>query len=85
MKVTMIKSDKEYRDLELVNETVLINFNSTESNLASQALYYLICGIDKMELKEYSDLDFITSMQVDSRIDHAIELLNKMRKIEHKT
>ena len=42
MKLLSIKSDKEYKNLQLVNETVLINFNGEESDLASRALDYLI-------------------------------------------
>lgn len=80
MKLLSIKSDKEYKNLQLVNETVLINFNGEESDLASRALYYLICGIDKMNCKDYRDLSIMELAQVDNRIDCAIELLNEMRK-----
>lgn len=82
MKITSIQSNKEYNKLELIQETVTIKLTNNEDNLESKALYYLICAINKMENKEYTDLDFMTKMQVDSRIDAAIEFLEELKKLK---
>lgn len=80
MKITSIQSTKIYDKLELIDETIELRFSSSDENLQSKALYYLICAVYKMENKEYSELDLIAKMQTDNRIDAAIEYLNEMRK-----
>ncbi len=80
MKITSIQSNKIYDKLELVEETVTIKLTNKEDNLQSKALYYLICAVNKMKYQNYKDLDFMTKIQVDARIDAAIDFLNEMRK-----
>ena len=80
MKISTITSDREYSGTQEVNHTVLINFNSLEDDIQSKALYYIICGIDKMNTKEYKDLDFMEKSQVDARLDAGIDMLTEMRK-----
>ena len=40
----------------------------------------MICAIDKMNSKNYQDLDIIERAQVDNRLDAAIDVINEMRK-----
>ena len=80
MKITSTFSNKHYEGSTLVEETVTIKLANKEDNLQSKALYYLICAINKMENKEYTELDFSTKMQVDTRIDAAIEFLEQLKK-----
>jgi hypothetical protein len=80
MKITSIFSNKHYEGSNLIEETVTIKLTNKEDNLQSKALYYLICVIDKMETNDYKDLDFSTKMQVDTRIDAAIEFLEQLKK-----
>ncbi len=79
MKITSISTIKEYIKKELEQETITIILTNKESNIQSKALYYLICAINKMENNDYKDLDFSTKMQVDTRIDAAIEFLEQLK------
>ncbi len=80
MKITSIQSNKEYKRDHLKEETVTIKLTNKEDDIQSKALYYLICAVNKMKYQNYKDLDFMTKMQVDARIDAAIDFLNEMRK-----
>lgn len=79
MKITSISTIKEYIKKELEQETITIILTNKESNIQSKALYYLICAIKKMENNDYKDLDLITKMQVDTRINVAIEFLEQLK------
>lgn len=48
------------------DKSVTIEFTTTEQTAQGKALYYFICAIDKM--------------QVDARLDAAIDFINEMRK-----
>ena len=62
------------------NTSVTIEFSSSEQTIQGKALYYMICAIDKMDSKNYGDLELIEKMQVDARLDAAIDFINEMRK-----
>lgn len=75
MKILDIQSRNEFN-----NKLVTIEFTTDEQTIHGKALYYLICAIDKMNSKDYTDLELLERMRVDSRIDAAIEFINEMRK-----
>lgn len=75
MKILDIQSQNEQR-----YKSVQIEFDNEEQTIQGKALYYLICAIDKMNSKNYTDLELLERMRVDSRIDAAIEFINEMRK-----
>ena len=75
MKILDIQSQNEQR-----YKSVTIEFSSEEQTIQGKALYYMICAIDKMYSKNYGDLELIEKMQVDARLDAAIDFINEMRK-----
>ena len=75
MKILDIQSQNEQR-----YKSVQIEFDNEEQTIQGKALYYLICAIDKMNSKNYTDLELLERMRVDSRIDAVIEFINEMRK-----
>lgn len=82
MKINKIIFDRSYnKDIELNNLTITINFDpSNPSNKPDgDALYYLICAIDKMNGKSHKDLDFMEKMEVQNRLDSAISKLQQIR------
>ena len=75
MKILDIQSQNEQR-----YKSVQIEFYNEEQTIQGKALYYMICAIDKMNSKNYQDLDIIERAQVDNRLDAAIDFINEMRK-----
>ncbi len=75
MKILDIQSQNGFN-----NKLVTIEFDNEEQTIQGKALYYMICAIDKMNSKNYQDLELLERMRVDSRIDAAIDFINEMRK-----
>lgn len=83
MKINEIKIDKLYnKDRELNNLIVSINFNTANPSDKpdGDALYYLICALDKCDGKSHKDLDFMEKIEVLNRLDSAIAKLQQIRK-----
>lgn len=82
MKINSIKTQREYTDSEMISLTAIIDFDtSNPSNKPDgDALYYLICALDKCRGKSHKDLDFMDKMQVLNRLDSAIAKLEQIRK-----
>lgn len=83
MKINDIKIDRIYnKDIELNDLTVSINFDtSNPSNKPDgDALYYLICALEKCNGKSHKDLDFMEKIEVLNRLDSAIAKLQQIRK-----
>ena len=75
MKILDIQSQNGFNE-----KSVTIEFTTAEQTIQGKALYYMICAIDKMNSKDYKDLDIIEQAQVDNRLDAAIDFINAMRK-----
>lgn len=75
MKILDIQSQNGFN-----NKLVTIEFDNEEQTIQGKALYYMICAIDKMNSKNYQDLELLERMRVDSRIDASIDFINEMRK-----
>ena len=54
------------------------NYNGSDKT-DGDALYYLICALDKCNGKSHKDLDFSEKMQVLNRLDATISKLNQIK------
>jgi hypothetical protein len=82
MKINKIILDRSYnKGIDLNDLTITVNFDtSNPSNKPDgDALYYLICALDKMNSKSHKDLDFMEKMEVHNRLDSAIAKLQQIR------
>lgn len=82
MKINSIKTKREYNIGELAELVVTIDFDTTNpSNKPDgDALYYLICALDKCNGKYHKDLNLMDKMQVLNRLDATITKLDQIRK-----
>lgn len=82
MKINSIKTKREYDIGELAELVVTIDFDTanTPDKPDGDALYYLICALDKCKGKSHKDLDLMDKMQVLNRLDATIAKLNQIRK-----
>lgn len=82
MKINKIDTHREYNDTELDKLSITIDFDTTNpSNKPDgDALYYLICALDKHNSKSHKDLDFMERMQVLNRLDACISKLQEIKK-----
>lgn len=83
MKITEIKIDKSYnKDRELNDLIVSINFNTANPSDKpdGDALYYLICALQKCNGKSHKNLDFMEKMEVLNRLNSSIAKLQEIRK-----
>lgn len=83
MKINGIKIDRNYNNsLELTKLTAIIDFDTANPSDKpdGDALYYLICALDKCCGKSHKDLDFSESLQVLNRLDAAISKLQQIKK-----
>lgn len=82
MKINSIKTKREYNIGELTELVITIDFDTanTSDKPDGDALYYLICALDKCKGKSHKDLDLMDKMQVLNRLDATIAKLNQIRK-----
>ena len=82
MKINTIDTHREYESLNLSKLSITVDFDtSNPSNKPDgDALYYLICAIDKHDGKSHKDLDFMERMQVANRLDACISKLQEIKK-----
>lgn len=81
MKITNITLNRVFAEDKTKCETMNVNitYDMLTEDIKDDALYYLICAIQKSDYNNYNNLDLMTKMQVDARIDRCIELLNKLK------
>ena len=82
MKINSIKTKRKYNIGELAELVVTIDFDTanTSDKPDGDALYYLICALDKCNGKSHKDLDFMERMEVLNRLDATITKLVQIRK-----
>jgi hypothetical protein len=82
MKINSIKTKREYNIGELAELVVTIDFDTsnTSDKPDGDALYYLICALDKCNGKYHKDLNLMDKMQVLNRLDATMAKLDQIRK-----
>ena len=82
MKINSIKTKREYSECNIGELVITIDFNTANPSDKpdGDALYYLICALDKCNGKSHKDLDFMDKMQVLNRLDATIAKLEQIRK-----
>lgn len=81
MKIDKITTSREYSAMNLDKLSIVIDFDtSNPSNKPDgDAIYYLICALDKCNGKSHKDLDFSEKMQVLGRLDATISKLQQIK------
>ena len=82
MKIKKIETHREYEASNLSKLSITIDFDtSNPSNKPDgDALYYLICALDKHDGKSHKDLDVMERIQVLNRLESAIAKLQEIKK-----
>lgn len=82
MKINSIETSRKYENLELSELKITIDFNTANpSELPDgDALYYLICALDKCNGNSFKNLDIIQRMKVSNRLDAAFHKISELKK-----
>ena len=82
MKINKIDIQRTYEKLELKELRTVIDFDPANSSEKTDgdALYYLICALQKCNGKSHKDLNTIDKMEVLNRLDSTIARLKQIKK-----
>jgi hypothetical protein len=82
MKINSIETSRKHENLELSELKITIDFNASNSEDLpdGDALYYLICALEKCSGKSFKDLDFIQRMEVSNRLDAAYHKISELKR-----
>lgn len=82
MKINKIDIQRTYEKLELKELRTVIDFDTANSSEKTDgdALYYLICALQKCNGKSHKDLGTIEKMEVLNRLDSSIARLKQIKK-----
>ena len=82
MKINNIETSRKYENLALSELKITIDFNTANpSELPDgDALYYLICALEKCSGKSFKNLDFMEKMAVSNRLDAAYHKISELKK-----
>ena len=82
MKINNIETTRKYENLALSELKITIDFNTANpSELPDgDALYYLICALEKCSGKSFKNLDFIQRIEVSNRLDAAFHKISELKR-----
>jgi len=82
MKINTINTEREYDGVCIDKLKITIDFDTSnpDNKPDGDALYYLICALDKCKGKSHKDLDFMSKMKVVSRLDACLAQIKNIKK-----
>lgn len=82
MKINKINTEREYDGVYVGKLKITIDFDTSnpDNKPDGDALYYLICALDKCRGKSHKDLDFMSKMEVTNRLDACLAQIKNIKK-----